>query len=282
MYVPWPEWLPLPNSGYNMTMQPEIAHRILALNQEFYQTFALQFSQTRQRIQPGVRRILDALDLEANILDLGCGTGQAIKPLLKRYKKSSLLSLDMAERMLLEAKKKYRWLDRKWLVNGDMERLPLKDHCVDMIFSSLALQWSNDLATTFSEFKRVGRAGGLLMFTTFGVNTLKELRQSWLDIDNSPRVHEFADMHDIGDLLMSARLAEPVMDMENIVVEYRDFNDLLRDLKAIGATNAEQSRSRGLMTAGKLKALKQAYEKIALVDGRYQATYEVVYGHAWF
>ena len=273
----------LKNSSVNLLHPPRLDKS--AVRKSFNRS-AARYDQSAVLQAEVLERLLERLDYiklkPELIVDLGCGTGQAIKPLLKRYKKSSVLSLDMAERMLLEARKKYRWLDRKWLVNGDMEQLPLKDNCVDMIFSSLALQWSNDLAATFSEFKRVGRAGGLLMFTTFGVNTLKELRQSWLDIDNSPRVHRFADMHDIGDLLMAARLAEPVMDMENIVVEYRDFNDLLRDLKAIGATNAEQSRSRGLMTAGKLKALKQAYEKIALVDGRYQATYEVVYGHAWF
>ncbi len=231
-------------------------------------------------------RLLERLDyirLQPElVVDLGCGTGQAVKPLRKRYRKASVLCLDLAERMLLEARKKYGLLDRKWLVNADMEHLPLQDNCADLIFSSLALQWSNDLQTAFKEFKRVGRAGGLLMFTTFGVGTLKELRSSWEEIDNRPRVHQFEDMHDIGDLMLSAGMAEPVMDMENIVLEYREFNDLLRDLKSIGATNAEKSRSRGLMTAGRLKALQQAYEQIAYVDGRYQATYEVVYGHAWF
>ncbi len=226
---------------------------------------------------------LDYIKLQPElIVDLGCGTGQAVRPLRKRYRKASVLGLDLAERMLLQARKKYGLLDRKWLVNADMEHLPLKNHCADLIFSSLALQWSNDLQTAFREFKRVGRPGGLLMFTSFGVGTLQELRDSWGEIDSKPRVHQFEDMHDIGDLLLAAGLAEPVMDMENIVLEYTDFKDLLKDLKSIGATNAEKSRSRGLMTASRLKALQKAYEQIAFVDGRYQATYEVVYGHAWF
>ena len=216
------------------------------------------------------------------VMDLGCGTGAAIKPLRKRYKKSKLVALDMADEMLALTKKQYGWLDRKWLLNADMEQLPLKDDCVDLLFSSLALQWSNDLAEGFKEFKRVGRRGGLLMFTTFGVNTLNELRESWARVDSSPRVHQFMDMHDIGDMMLSAGLSQPVMDQEEITMQYSSFKDLLSDLKSIGATNAEKGRQRGLMTAGKLKRLQQAYEQIAFSDNRYTATYEIVYGHAWF
>jgi malonyl-CoA O-methyltransferase len=216
------------------------------------------------------------------VVDLGCGTGQAIKMLRKHYAKSSILGLDLAHEMLSISKKQFGLFDRKWLINADMEQLPLAEGKVDLIFSSLALQWSNDLVKTFQEFKRVGREGGLVMFTTFGVNTLHELRQSWQEIDPSPRVHQFLDMHDIGDMMMSSRLSQPVLDMEDITLEYDRFEDLLRDLKSIGATNAERGRSRGLMTPKKLARLKAAYEDIAFKDGRYTATYEIVYGHAWF
>ena len=216
------------------------------------------------------------------IVDLGCGTGSAIKPLRQRYKKSKLVALDMADEMLALSKKKFGLFDKKWLVNADMEHLPLKDACVDLMFSSLALQWSNDLEEGFKEFRRVGRPGGLLMFTTFGVNTLKELRDSWAQIDSSPHVHQFMDMHDIGDMLLSAGLSQPVMDMEEITMQFSHFRDVLSDLKSIGATNAEKGRQRGLMTAGKLKRLQQAYEQIAFDGGQYSATYEIVYGHAWF
>lgn len=216
------------------------------------------------------------------VVDLGCGTGQAIKMLRKQYSKAGVLGLDLAHEMLTQSKKNFGVFDRKWLVNADMEHLPLADDRVDLIFSSLALQWSNDLESTFKEFKRAGRTGGLLMFTTFGVNTLSELRQSWFEIDPSPRVHQFMDMHDIGDMMMSSGLSQPVLDMENITLEYEYFEDLLKDLKSIGATNAENNRSRGLMTAKKLARLKVAYENFAFKDERYLATYEIVYGHAWF
>lgn len=231
-------------------------------------------------------RLLQRLDYikaePQNIVDLGCGTGAAIKPLQKRYRKARIIGLDMAEEMLTRSKKKYGMFNRKWLINADMENLPLTDNCVDLMFSSLALQWSNDLQQAFREIKRTGQQGGLLMFTTFGVNTLHELRQSWAQIDNSPRVHQFMDMHDIGDMLLSAGLSQPVMDMEEISMQYSTFPQLLADLKSIGATNAERGRQRGLMTATKLKRLQRVYEKIAFADGKYTATYEIVYGHAWF
>jgi len=233
-----------------------------------------------------LQRLLERLDYikltPGLIVDLGCGTGQAIRPLKKHYGKASILALDMADKMLGVARQRYGLFDRKWLVNADMEHLPIRDACVDLVFSSLALQWSNDLPSTFKEFRRVGRAGGLLMFTTFGVNTLRELREAWIQVDDRPRVHRFLDMHDIGDMLMAAGLAQPVMDVEEIVVEYGSFRELLSDLKNIGATNAEIQRSRGLMTAAKMQALQDAYALTGCKNGRFLATYEVVYGHAWF
>jgi malonyl-CoA O-methyltransferase len=216
------------------------------------------------------------------IIDLGCGTGQAIKPLNKKYRSAQVVALDMAHAMLLHARKNFGLFERKHLLNADMEALPFKAETVDMVFSSLALQWSNDLDATFKELKRVGRSGGVILFTTLGANTLRELRESWMLIDPAPRVHQFMDMHDVGDAMLAAGLSQPVVDMEEITLEYDKFPDLMRDLKGIGATNADRNRSRGLMTPAKLKRLQQAYEQVAFDNGRYQATYEIVYGHAWF
>jgi malonyl-CoA O-methyltransferase len=216
------------------------------------------------------------------ILDLGCGTGQGIKKLKKQYRKARIVALDLADEMLRCASSQFGLLDSRCLVNADMELLPLKDDCIDLVFSNLTLQWSNDLMRVFREFQRVGREGGLLMFTTFGVNTLKELRDSFSRIDPTPRVHQFEDMHDVGDMLLASGLSQPVMDMETITLEYELFSDLMSDLKSIGATNAENTRSRGLMTASRLKRLEQVYREEGFRNGRFQATYEVVYGHAWF
>jgi len=231
-------------------------------------------------------RLLERLDWvrlqPEQVLDLGCGTGLAIPALRKRYRGARIIALDLAERMLAKARARYGLLERKWLINADFEALPIRDDSIDLLFSSLALQWSNDLPTALREFRRVGRDGGLLQFTTFGVDTLRELRAAWSRIDAHPHVHRFLDLHDIGDMMLAAGLREPVVDVETITLEYRCFTDLLRDLKGIGASNADVGRNRGLLTPGRLRALEAAYRETGFADGVYRASYEVVYGHAWF
>ncbi len=216
-----------------------------------------------------------------NIIDIGCGTGKAFKGLKKQYPRSRIVGIDLAFSMLQETREQYGFFNKKALVNADMERLPFADNSFDLLFSSLALQWANDLPATFIDMLRVARDGALVMFATFGPMTLSELRDSWSEIDQSPHVHQFVDMHDIGDALMSAGFAQPVVDSETIRLEYNEFRQLLDDLKGIGASNADRRRSRGLMTPSKLRLLEQSYRGHGYEDGKYIASYEVLYGHAW-
>ena len=151
---------------------------------------------------------------------------------------------------------------------------------MDLIWSNVTLQWAVDLPQTFVELQRVLRPGGLLMFSTFGPDTLKELRASYAQVDGYSHVNRFTDMHDIGDMMVRARLAEPVVDMEYITLTYATVRDLMRDLKAIGAHNVTAGRPRGLRGKSALAAVERSYETLRR-DGRLPATYEVVYGHAW-
>lgn len=225
---------------------------------------------------------LDYINLKpTTILDIGCGTGKGIKKLSQHYSKATVIGLDLAFNMLQRSKKEFGLFKKARLLSADMEALPIKENSVDLIFSNLAIQWVNDLELTLKEFKRIGRSGGLLMFTTFGPNTLWELNDSWLKIDNTPHVHRFIDMHDIGDILVGSGFAEPVMDSETITMQYPTFKDVLTDLKNIGANNADNQRSRGLMTPAKFKALETEYKKVGLIDDQYQASFEIIYGHAW-
>lgn len=216
------------------------------------------------------------------VLDLGCGTGKALERLQKKYRGSRVIGLDLADSMLLQCKSQMGWFSKQPLVNADMERLPFAGQSIDLVFSSLSLQWSNQLDQVFAELKRIGKSGGLLMFATLGVDTLKELRSSNAEISPGPRVHQFPDMHDVGDMMMTAGLSQPVLDREEIVLEYREFKGLLDDLKLIGATNALQSRSRGLTTPSRLKNLEAAYRQVGFENGLFRSTWEVIYGHAWF
>jgi malonyl-CoA O-methyltransferase len=217
----------------------------------------------------------------ASAIDIGCGTGRGVAGLQKIYSGAKVIGLDMAYSMLQETKKQFRLLSRKRMINADMERLPIGNNCFDLMFSCLALQWANDLNVAFQEAARIGKPGGLFMFATFGPSTLIELRDSWFEVDQRPHVHQFIDMHDIGDSLMKAGFSQPVVDAEIIKLEYNDFRQVLNDLKNIGASNADKNRNKGLMTPGRLKKLEAAYREKGFQDGKFIASYEVIYGHAW-
>lgn len=221
------------------------------------------------------------------ILDAGSGTGYGTQQLAKRYPQSRLIAVDLAQAMLMQARPNTTWWQRMLplqqhtdYVCADIEQLPFGNESVGLIWSNLALQWCNDLQHTFAEMHRILRTDGLLMFSTFGPDTLKELRQSFASIDRYSHVNRFVDMHDIGDLLLNNRFSTPVMDMEYITLTYDDVISVMRDLKAIGAHNVTQTRRRGLMGKKQWQQVIDAYETLRR-DGKLPATFEVVYGHAW-
>ncbi len=231
------------------------------------------------------QRLLERLDyLKAtptHILDIGCGTGVITRALQQRYKKARVTGLDLAHGMAVYAHKKRTWLARERFVCADMEALPFAAQSFDLIVSNLALQWQDDLSAVFSEFQRVLKPGGALLFATFGPDTLMELRQSWRAVDERIHVNRFMDMHDVGDALLRAHLADPVIDCEKICLTYRDVKTLMRELKAIGAHNVNQGRTHGLTPPNHLKKMMAHYETFRRSDGYLPATYEIVYGNAW-
>lgn len=233
-------------------------------------------------------RLADRLDLikiaPDRILDAGSGTGYCSGLLAARYPKARVVALDIAYGMLLAAREKLSWWGRlrgqQRHICADIESLPLVDASVDMVFSSLAIQWCQDLDAALREFRRVLKPGGLVMFATLGPDTLRELRTSWSAADTRTHVNLFMDMHDVGDALMRAGFADPVMDAEHFTLTYPDVKLLMRDLKNLGSRNATLGRATGLTGKGRLAAMALAYERYRR-DGHLPATYEVAYGHAW-
>jgi malonyl-CoA O-methyltransferase len=224
---------------------------------------------------------LDAFRFEPRtVLDLGSGTGRVTRELKRRYPRALVIALDLAPGMLREARRHQGLWRRFARVCGDALRLPLKDGSIDVLFSSLMLQWCDPLDAALAEVRRVLRAGGFFAFSTFGTDTLQELRGAWAQADGYNHVNHFPDMHEVGDALVRAGLTEPVLDVDRIEVGYPDALGLMRDLKAIGAHNVTAGRPRALAGRSRLARMQQAYERYRR-DGRLPATYEVIYGASW-
>ena len=214
------------------------------------------------------------------VLDLGAGTGRTTRELKRRYPRATVIALDLAYGMLREARRhQMRWR-RFERVCGDAQRLPLAGASVDLVFSSLMLQWCEPLDAAFGEVRRVLKPGGFLAFSTFGPATLNELRSAWAQADGHNHVNHFIDMHDVGSALMRAGLSEPVLDVDRIEVDYPDARALMRDLKCIGAHNVTAGRPRALTGRARLQRMEHAYEAYRR-EGALPATYEVIYGASW-
>jgi malonyl-CoA O-methyltransferase len=222
----------------------------------------------------------------ARILDAG-SAGAGCAALRTRYPAAEVLAIDSALERLKRSRDVRALAERALaLVRGSRERrvcadfsmLPLGPGACEMVWSNLALAWSTDLGATVREWHRVLSVGGLLMFSTYGPDTLKELRAAY--VDTVPHVHPFLDMHDIGDALVAAGFADPVMDMEPIMLTYGNLDGLVADLRATGQRNAHAERRRALTGARRWARASAAYAALAR-GGRLPATFEIVYGHAW-
>jgi malonyl-CoA O-methyltransferase len=238
-------------------------------------------------LQKQVRtEMLSRLDLvkiaPQTILDAGCGTGHASFNLQKRFRNAQVFSLDIALNMLqktsLQRPVLQKIFGQKNLICADIESLPVASNSMGLVWSNLVLQWCNDLDAVFSEVARVLQPESLFMFSTFGPDTLKELRTA--TNNGHTHVSRFIDMHDIGDALIRAGFSTPVLDVECYTLTYDDAKSVMKDLKAIGAHNATAGRNRGLAGRGFLSNLTQQYEQFR-TNGKLPATFEVVYGHAW-
>lgn len=236
----------------------------------------------QRRVREELLERLDVLTLQpGTIVDLGAGTGRGAAALRRRYGGSRVIAVDLATGMLREAGRQQTLLRKFQRVAADAAALPLCDGCADMVFSNLMLQWCNDPDRVLRECRRVLRPGGVLQLTTFGPDTLVELRRAWQAADpRHAHVSRFVDMHDLGDALLRAGFAEPVVDVERYTLTYDDARGLMRDLKAIGAHNATAGRARGLTGKHALRRMLGAYEAFRR-EGQLPATYEVVYAQAW-
>jgi malonyl-CoA O-methyltransferase len=220
-----------------------------------------------------LRERLDYVKIEPRrIVDAGSGPGREARALAKRFPGKEVIALDYALPMLPRPRFLDRLLRRGVMpLAASLEHVPLEAASVELVWSNMALHWLNDPLAAFREFSRVLAPDGLVMFSTLGPDTFKELRAAGAEA----RVHPFTDMHDLGDMLLAAGLTNPVMEMELITINYDSGERLLDDLRRSGQTNARADRPRGL-------AGRRFSERLRSALGRsLRITYEVVYGHAW-
>ena len=227
-------------------------------------------------------RLLERLEYysgqPARVLDIGCGPGRGSEALRKRFASAQVIALDVALPMLRMIKR--GWLHPLARICADARALPLADASIDVLFSNLCIQWIDDLPTLFGEFRRVLKPGGYLALSTFGMDTLHELRSAWTAADQAPHVSAFAHIAQVGDALMAAGFRDPVLDVEHFTLTYADAGELMRELKSLGATNADVRRQRGLTGRTRYRRAIEAYEQFRR-DGVLPATYEVISAHAF-
>jgi malonyl-CoA O-methyltransferase len=207
------------------------------------------------------------------LLDIGCGTGVVSAQLAQRH---SVIALDVAEGMLRYARAHIAGDALTWLC-GDAEDLPLAGASVDIVFSSLALQWCENIGSAFAEIARVLRGGGRASISTLGPNTLHELRSAWRQVDSRAHVNQFIPREFLENALRRAGLTVRSWREQNIVLRYNELRELTRELKALGAHNVNNARPEGLTSRARLQRFSAAYEALRDAGGQLPATYQVWY-----
>lgn len=239
------------------------------------------------------RRMLERLELvrlpEGPIIDIGCATGSGMRALAQRYPKASIVGVDPSLEMLRRAQGAqplHRRLmqslrgKQHFFCATSAEYLPFASRTFALAWSNLFVHWAADPERLCRELLGTLMPGGLLMFSCLGPDTLQELKRAFDAAGRPPSVHRFMDMHDLGDLLVHAGFADPVMDMEYITLTFSDLRDLAHDLRSQGATYCGLPESRPVLTRNQWLRLIQAYEPMRR-DGKLPTTFEIVYGHAW-
>ena len=224
---------------------------------------------------------LDLLrDTPRAVLDLGAGTGLAAVELKRRYPRARVTAADISAPMLRIARSRSRFWRRIHCVEADARALPFESASFDLVFTSLMLQWLQPPDGALQEIRRVLKPGGLLLASSFGPETLQELRSAWAEADGGAHVNEFIDMHDLGSAMARAGFQEPVLDVDRHRQAHADARSLMRSIKAIGAHNLNARRSRGLTGRHAFNRMNAAYESLRQDDGL-PATWQVVYAVGW-
>ena len=216
------------------------------------------------------------------ILDLGAATGGSGRALSKVYRNATVICLDASADMLRIATRSRGFLTkyRPVGIQANALQIPLLPGSVDLVFCNMMLPWIADLPACFAEVARVLSKGGVFAFSTLGPDSMSELREAWASIGETGRVHEFADMHVVGDALMQSGLADPVLDVDRLEISYPSVNKLLDDLNDCGASNDPFLGDPLAENQARLKSMLEALAGQGR-QGNLSLDRERVEGHAW-
>lgn len=210
------------------------------------------------------------------VLDLGCGINLDHAALRTRFPDAYHIGVDLAFGLLARPENR-----PDALLCSNATTLALASASMDLVYSNLTLGWIAAKQQGLAQLRRVLRPGGLLALSILGPDTLRELRDSFAEVDSLPHVHSFPDMHDVGDWLASAGFIDVVVDAETITVEYRELSRLMADLRSWGVGNSCFGRRRTLTGKHRWEAMRAVYERYRQANGTLAASVEVSYVHAW-
>ena len=214
------------------------------------------------------------------VVDLGSALGTGSKQLARQFPKARVFSVDRSSQMLNAAKRRRGWFSRVRELQANACQLPLRTGSVDFVFANMLMPWIDDLSGLFGEVARVLGKDGVFVFSTLGPDSLTTLRQAWSDVDDELHVHQFADMHNLGDAMMHAGLGDPVLDIDCLSISYRNAEAIFADLAAAGGRNSLRDR-RPTLTGKDRFARFQKQLDAAATDGLIEIKLELVYGHAF-
>lgn len=169
------------------------------------------------------------------IVDLGCGTGLALKALDARFSEADIICLDISRNMLIETRKVDASRFAAFGVQADLTHLPMAARSVDLVYSNLALQWAGDFEQAMSEVRRILRPGGMFLFSVPGPSSLQELHGLTKNGGGLQVPIYMPDLQDVGDLLVSTGFTEPVMDCEFITLSYPGAEQMNAELAVTGS-----------------------------------------------
>lgn len=273
-----------------MAAPPRVPARVATVGAQF-DARARRFASHDAIVREVEGRLIERLQYirlaPTRVLDVGCGAGTGVARLATAYPSAQVAGLDLSQAMLGQRAASLRERLPRWLggsspllMVGNAARLPIADAALDLVFSNLMLHWHPEPHTVFPEWKRVLRVDGLLLFSCFGPDTLKELRLACRTALPEARPMPFIDMHDFGDMMVASGFANPVMDAEVLTLTYPSSRELLREVRALGG-NPRDDRSPALPAGRRARALLDALGAQSGEDGRIRLTFEVAYGHAW-